>query len=223
MNIGILGTGMVGATLGSKLVEVGHRVRMGSRTESNTRAAAWVAEAGSGGSAGTFADAAAFGDVVLNCTAGTASLEALEMAGGENLAGKILIDLANPLDFSKGMPPSLTVCNTDSLGERIQRAFPEARVVKTLNTVNCSVMVEPSLVPGDHDLFVSGDDPAARAQVVEWLGEWFGWPRENIIDLGGIATARGTEMILPLWVGLMGALGTATFNWRVVRAMVPAS
>lgn len=226
MRIGILGTGVVGATLGGKLVAGGHDVRMGSRTAGNARAVAWVAEAGSGaGSAseGTFADAASFGEVVLNCTAGAASLAALELAGHGNLAGKILIDVANPLDFSRGMPPSLTVCNTDSLGEQIQRAVPEARVVKTLNTLNCLIMADPTLVPGDHDVFVSGNDPAARASVAGYLQDWFGWPASSIIDLGDITSARGTEMILPLWVQLMGTLGTATFNWHVARAAVPAA
>lgn len=226
MRIGILGTGVVGATLGGKLVAGGHDVRMGSRTAGNARAVAWVAEAGSGaGSAseGTFADAASFGEVVLNCTAGAASLAALEQAGHGNLAGKILIDVANPLDFSRGMPPSLTVCNTDSLGEQIQRAVPEARVVKTLNTLNCLIMADPTLVPGDHDVFVSGNDPAARASVAGYLQDWFGWPASSIIDLGDITSARGTEMILPLWVQLMGTLGTATFNWHVARAAVPAA
>jgi 8-hydroxy-5-deazaflavin:NADPH oxidoreductase len=140
MKLAVLGTGIVGATIASKLVALGHEVRMGSRTTGNERAVAWAEEAGAGASEGTFADAATFGEVVFNCTAGTASLEALSAAGEENLAGKVLVDVANPLDFSQGMPPTLAVCNTDSLGEQIQRAFPDARVVKTLNTVNAEVM-----------------------------------------------------------------------------------
>ncbi len=137
-------------------------------------------------------------------------------AGAANLKSKVLVDISNPLDFSKGMPPTLTVCNSDSLGEQIQRAFPDTRVVKTLNTVNCRVMADPGLVPGEHDLFLSGNDPAAKAQVAEYLGAWFGWKRDNLIDLGDITTARGAEMMLPIWVRLWGALGTADFNWRVV-------
>jgi predicted dinucleotide-binding enzyme len=114
------------------------------------------------------------------------------------------------------MPPSLTVCNTDSLGEQIQRAFPAARVVKALNTVNAQVMVDPAGVGGgDHDLFVCGDDAEAKRQVTDWLGEWFGW--RNVVDLGDISTARGTEMLLPLWVRLWAALGTPRFNLKVVR------
>ena len=221
MKIAILGTGIVGATLGRRLTRGGHEVRMGSRTAGNPRAVEWVESIGPNASEGTFADAAAFGEVALNCTAGMASLQALESAGRENLRGKILIDLSNPLDFSKGMPPSLTVCNTDSLGEMIQRALPEVKVVKTLNTLNCQIMAHPELVPGDHNVFVSGNDPEARGQVAEWLESWFGWPERNIIDLGDITTARGTEMILPLWIRLIGALGTATFNWHVVVGEKP--
>ena len=217
MRIGVLGTGMVGRTIGGKLVEGGHEVRMGSRTSDSEDARKWSAAAGGGASHGTFASAAAFGDVVFNCTAGTASLSALEMAGPENLAGKILIELANPLDFSQGMPPTLTVCNSDSLGERIQRAFPDVRVVKTLNTVNCVVMVNPRLVPGDHNLFLSGNDHDAKVQVTAWLGEWFGWKRECLVDLGDITSARGPEMLLPLWVRLYGTFKDPHFNFHVVR------
>jgi 8-hydroxy-5-deazaflavin:NADPH oxidoreductase len=217
MRIGILGTGIVGRTIGTRLVGAGHAVCMGSRTADNARAAEWLAGASWGASIGTFADAARHGDVAFNCTAGAASLEALEMAGSDNLRGKILIDVANPLDFSRGMPPSLTVCNDDSLAEQIQRAYPETRVVKALSTMNCAVMVEPSLVPGDHNVFLSGEDGQAKAQVADWLGAWFGWPRGNIIDLGGIETARGVEMILPLWLRIMGKLQSGRFNFHVVK------
>lgn len=216
MKIGVLGTGIVGTTLGTRLVSAGHSVMMGSRDPDNPKAAQWVSSARGDARQGTFADAARFGEVILNCTAGTASLHALELAGAQNLAGKVLIDVSNPLDFSKGMPPTLTVCNSDSLGEQIQRAFPHTRVVKTLNTVNCRVMADPGLVPGEHNLFLSGDDPAAKAQVAEYLGAWFGWKRDDLIDLGDITTARGAEMMLPIWVRLWGVLGTADFNWRVV-------
>jgi predicted dinucleotide-binding enzyme len=216
MKIGILGTGVVGATLGDALVSGGHEVRMGSRTADNPKALGWADAASSGASVGTFTDAARFGDVVLNCTAGTASLDALEAAGREPLAGKILIDVANPLDFSAGMPPTLTPCNTDSLGEQIQRAFPDVRVVKALNTVNCEVMVSPGLVPGVHHLFICGNDGGSKARVRELLAAWFGWKPANVIDLGDITSARGTEMLLPLWIRLMGVLGTPHFNFHVV-------
>ena len=154
--------------------------------------------------------------MVFNATAGGASLDALRMAGAANLAGKVLVDVANPLDFSKGMPPSLTVCNTDSLGERIQAAFPDARVVKTLNTVNTTVMVDPQGVAGgDHHLFVCGNDANAKASVTTLLRDEFGWT--HIIDLGDITAARGTEMYLAIWIRLMGTLGTPRFNIRVMR------
>ena len=216
MRIGVLGTGMVGRAIATKLVALGHEVMMGSRTADSETAAEWVASAGSGGSQGTFADAAAFGELVFNCTAGTASLEALEMAGAENLAGKTLVDVANPLDFSQGMPPRLFICNTDSLAEQIQRAFPDARVVKTLNTVNCEVMVDPARVPGEHDVFVCGNDETAKAEVVELLRS-FGWWVENIVDLGDISAARGTEAYLLLWLRLRGAFQTGHLNIKVLR------
>jgi len=213
MRIAILGTGMVGKTIGDKLVSIGHEVRMGSR--SSDKAAAWSNEAGRGASHGTFADAAAFGEIAFNCTAGTGSLEALEAAGRENLAGKILLDVSNPLDFSKGRPPTLSISNTDSLGEAIQRQLPDVRVVKTLNTMNCRVMVDAARVPGDHDVFVAGNDPDARAQVSRWLKEWFGWKAP--IDLGDITASRGLEMWLPLWLRLMGSLKTGDFNVKIAR------
>jgi hypothetical protein len=216
MRIGVLGTGMVGQTIGTRLVGLGYEVVMGSRTADNAKAAEWVRGADVGASQGTFADAAAFGELNLNCTAGSATLEALALAGAENLAGKVLVDIANPLDFSKGFPPSLFVCNTDSLAERIQHAFPDARVVKSLNTMNCEVMVDPSKVPGDHDVFLSGDDEDAKAQVAELL-ESFGWAKGQIVDLGDLTTARGAEMYLPLWLDVMRAVGTGHFNIKVVR------
>ncbi len=203
MRIAVLGTGMVGKTIATKLVGLGHDVMMGSRTADHEGAAEWVASAEKGASQGTFADAAAFGELVFNCTAGAASLDALAMAGSENLAGKTLVDVSNPLDFSQGMPPTLFVMSTDSLGERIQRAFADARVVKMLNTVNHEVMVDPAKVPGEHDVFICGNDDAAKAEVVELLRS-FGWPAEHIIDLGDISAARGTEAYLRLWLRLRG-------------------
>jgi len=148
-------------------------------------------------------------------TAGAGSLDALRSAGASALRGKVLIDIANPLDFSKGMPPTLFVSNDDSLGETIQRTFPEAKVVKALNTVNANVMVNPGRVPGDHDVFVSGNDTGAKAQVIRLLKDEFGW--KSVIDLGDITTARGTESYLHLWLRLYGALQTADFNIHVLR------
>ena len=202
MRIGILGTGVVGSTLAAKLRELGHDVQVGSRD-------------GSKGD-GSFADVAAQGELLFNCTAGVNSLEALEMAGEEALRGKVLVDVANPLDFSQGFPPRLSVCNDDSLGEQIQRRFPETRVVKTLNTVGAPVMVNPTAVPGEHSLFVAGDDAAAKDQVVDLL-ESIGWPRDRVLDLGGIEASRGVEMYLPLWLSLFGRHGSALLNINVVH------
>jgi 8-hydroxy-5-deazaflavin:NADPH oxidoreductase len=215
MKIAVLGTGIVGNTIATKLIQLGHEVKMGSRTANNEKAAEWVKANTSKASQGTFADAAAFGEIIFNCTQGLASLDALKLAGAQNLKGKILIDLANALDASKGMPPSLAVCNTDSLGEQIQREFPEAKVVKTLNTMNCKVMVNPSLVSGDHDIFMSGNDPEAKARVEDILKNWFGW--KIVIDLGDITTARGTEMLLPIWLRLWGTFKTPNFNFKIVK------
>jgi predicted dinucleotide-binding enzyme len=216
MKIGVFGTGMVGRAIGTKLVELGHDVLMGSRSADNERAAEWVASAGAGARQGTFADAAAHGELLFNCTAGEASLEAIGSARRGDLEGKILVDVSNPLDHSRGMPPGLFTSTFDSLGEQIQRAHPDTRVVKTLNTVNCEVMVDPGKVPGEHDVFVCGNDEAAKAQVVELLRS-FGWPAEHVLDLGDITTARGTEAYLMLWIRLWGALQTGHFNVRVVR------
>jgi len=202
MRIAVLGTGVVGQTLAGKLRELGHEVAIGSRTEGEDKR--------------TFADAAAFGEVVINATNGAVALEVLAAAGAENLAGKVLIDVTNPLDFSRGMPPTLRVCNDDSLGEQIQRAYPDARVVKTLNTVTASLMVDPGSIPGEHTMFVSGDDEAAKAQAAELL-ESFGWPSAAIVDLGDIGGARAQEMYLPLWLRLYRAFETPVVNIHVVK------
>lgn len=215
MKIGVLGTGIVGRTIGAKLVELGHTVMMGARSAGNDTAATWAAQAGPRALHGDFSEAAAFGEILFNCTSGAGSLAALQQAGADNLKGKVLIDISNPLDFSRGMPPSLFVCNTDSLGQQIQRAFPEARVVKSLNTVNWKLMVNAALLPGDHFVFVSGNDADAKAQVTSILKEWFDW--QTVIDLGDITTARAAEMMLPIWINLMGQLGTSLFNFKIVR------
>ena len=209
MKIGILGTGVVGKAIGTKLVQLGHSVKMGSRTANNEKAADWVKTGGATASQGTFADAASYGEILFNCTSGMAALEALKLAGAVNMNAKILIDISNPLDFSKGMPPTLTVCNSDSLGEQIQRTYPAVKVVKTLNTMNCNIMVNPSLVPGNHDAFISGNDADAKAKVTDILKNWFGW--KSVIDIGDITTARGTEMLLPIWIRLMGAFREPEF------------
>jgi predicted dinucleotide-binding enzyme len=215
MKIGILGTGMVGETLASKLVELGHDVMMGARSRDNKNALAWQKKAGKKAKAGTFADSAHFGELLMNCTSGAHSLEALRLIDAKDLAGKVLIDVANPLDGSRGMPPVLSICNTDSLGESIQREYPEARVVKTLNTVNCKVMVDPKRVPEDHAIFICGNDQDAKEAALKLLSE-FGW--KNPIDLGDITNSRATEQLMPIWIRLWGRFGTADFNFKIVKA-----
>ncbi|REJ81759.1 MAG: NADP oxidoreductase [Bacteroidetes bacterium] len=215
MNIGILGTGNVGRAIGSHLIQRKHKVKLGSRTTNNEKAIRWTKENGSHASHGTFSDAASFGEIIFNCTLGMSSLEALRQAGKSHLDGKILVDVSNPLDFSKGMPPSLSVCNTDSLGERIQQAFPELKVVKTLNTMNSKIMVNPSMIKGKHCVFVSGNDESAKRIVKDMLKADFDW--KEIIDLGDISTCRGTEMLLPLWLRVNDKLGSAEFNFSIVH------
>ncbi|MPZ28143.1 MAG: NADP oxidoreductase [Micromonosporaceae bacterium] len=217
MKIGMLGSGRVGRTIASRLVELGHDVVVGARDPDSPRAAGWAAEHPAG-RAGAFRDAASHGEVVVNATAGTASLAALAVAGSDSLAGKVLVDVANPLDFTRGSGRGpLAVTNDDSLAEQIQRAYPAVRVVKALNTVTADVMVRPELLPGPHTLFMAGDEPAAKQVVVGLLGE-LGWPAGDILDLGGIQAARGMEMYLPLWLSMMGALGTTIFNVHLVRS-----
>lgn len=229
MKIAVLGTGMVGRALAGRLAGLGHDVVIGTRDVEQTLArsepdnnfghppyADWR-QANPAVRLVPFPEAGAHGELVVNATAGTASLDALAAVRSENLAGKVLVDLALPLDFSQGMPPRLTVANTGSLGEQIQRAYPEAHVVKALNTVFVNVMIDPARLPGRHNIFVAGDDAGAKKTVMDLLGE-FGWPEEAIVDLGGIQAARATEMYMRLYFTLVGALDTFEFNIALVRA-----
>ena len=205
MKIAILGTGMVGNALGTKLVQVGHEVTMGSRSANNEAAKKWAASLGERAHTATFRAAAAFGELVISCTGSMHSMEALESVGAEPLRNKILIDVSNPLQQDTDGSTILGFCNTDSLGERIQKAFPATRVV-------------PTRVPGDHNLFICGNDAAAKKEVTKYLSEWFGWKAENIIDLGDITFSRGTEMMMPLWLRLFqGVIGHPHFNYHIVR------
>ena len=226
MNIAVLGTGMVGQAVAAKLADLGHEVTIGTRDPAATLArtepdgmgnppfSAWHADHPSVRLA-TFAEAAGQAELVVNATNGGVSVEVLHQAGAANLAGKVLLDIANPLDFSQGFPPTLFVKDTDSLAERIQRAFPDARVVKSLNTMTAELMVEPGRVAGgDHSVFVSGDDDTAKKTVVELL---YSLGHTDVIDVGDLSTARGTELLLPIWVRLMGALGTPYFNFKIAR------
>ncbi|MER5776662.1 NAD(P)-binding domain-containing protein [Streptomyces sp. NPDC002039] len=219
MRYAVLGTGTVGRTIAGRLLDLGHEVVIGTRVPEATRQRAEFADGRL--PVATFAQAASEGETLINATNGLASVAALREAGAADLDGRILIDVANPLDFAEGFPPRLDVVNDDSLGEMLQRTFPGLRVVKTLNTMNCRIMVDPARVPGDHQVFLSGEDPEAKRVVRELLHS-FGWPDARILDLGGIETARGTEMLLPLWLRLMGTLGHADFNFRVEAAEVGA-
>jgi predicted dinucleotide-binding enzyme len=216
MKVAILGTGVVGRTLGTGLIGCGHQVLMGGRTSPHDGADAWAAEAGERASAGTFADAAQFGDLVVNATAGVHSVEVFATLA-ESLDGAVVVDVANPLDFSAGFPPRLSVLGDDSLAEQIQRTVPRARVVKALNTVTASVMVAPHSLPEQTDLMIAGDDVDAKAEVLALLAD-LGWPAERVRDLGHLAMARGSEMYLMLWLSLMGEIGSPEFNVRIVAA-----
>ena len=227
MKIGILGTGSVGQAMGGGLMQIGHDVMIGTRDVAKTLArtapdgmgnpplSAWYKE-NPKAQLGTFAQAAAHGAMVVNATNGFAALDILKSAGEANLNGKTLIDISNPLDFSKGMPPTLFVKDTDSLAEQIQRAYPRVNVVKTLNTMTARLMTNPGqLAGGNHTVFVSGNDVAAKGEVTELLKS-FGW--RDIIDIGDITTARGTEMLMPIWIRLMmGPLQTPMFNFKIER------
>lgn len=213
--IGLLGTGDVAKQLGRKLVELGHEVRLGSRTAGNENASEWKEAVGDKGNVVSFADAASFADdVVLFCAMGTAATDILEAVGKEALAGKVLIDVSNPLDFSKGFPPSLSISNTDSLAEQLQAALPKTKVVKTLNMMSNPVMVNPGLLPEPTDVLLCGDDVGAKKKATELLAS-FGW--ERITDLGDITNARGMEAWLLLWTRLFGKLQTPFFNIKIVR------
>jgi predicted dinucleotide-binding enzyme len=218
MQIGVLGTGGVGRAIATRLVSLGHEVKMGSRTADNENAAEWMSASGEGASQGTFADAAAVGELVFNCTSGSASLAALEQAGADNLSGKVVVDVSNPLAFTEGVPfpTGLFTDTTQSLAERIQDAFPAGRVVKTLNTINSDVQVDPTKLAGEHDVFVAGNDEAAKSEVKTLL-ESFGWPPERIVDLGDLTGARGMELYVVLWLRLFTTQGTPAVNIHVVR------
>jgi 8-hydroxy-5-deazaflavin:NADPH oxidoreductase len=222
MKVAIIGSGIVGQTLGKKLVELGHDVVLGTRDPNKLDEAKgwagslsdWLTTVGTKATVATFAAAAAQGEIVINATHGMASLTALQTAGAENLQGKILIDVANELDFSQGMPPKSLAADTTSLGEKIQATFPNTKVVKTLNTMNCAVMVNPKqIADGNHTVFMSGNDADAKAKVTELL-QSFGWT--DIFDLGDITSARGTEMMMPIWLRAFGKLGNVPYNFKIV-------
>jgi hypothetical protein len=206
VNVGVLGTGDVGRALARAFVTLGHDVKMGARDASNEKAAAWARDAGPRGSTGPFADAAAFGDLLVLATLGVANRSALEMAGAANFRGKILIDTTNPLDFSGGMPPRLAVSGSDSGGEQVQRQLPEARVVKAFNTVGNAFMFRPEFPGGPPDMFIAGNDDTAKKEVTALLKE-FGW---GVVDVGGIETSRYLEAMCMVWV--LSAMRSGSWN-----------
>jgi predicted dinucleotide-binding enzyme len=212
MKMGVLGSGMVAQGLSARLAELGHEVMIGTRQAEKLRG--WQSS-NQKVAIGSFAETAAHGEMLFNATSGEGSLNALLLAGERNLAGKVLVDVSNPLDFSNGFPPSLAVFGSDSLAEQIQRAFPAARVVKTLNTVTARVMTHPlEVANGDHHVFVSSDDMDAKMQVMELLRS-FGWI--HIFDLGDLSTARGTEAYILLWVRLYGSMNTGMINIKIMK------
>lgn len=227
MKITIIGSGVVGQTLAAAFHSQGHEVWMATRNPDETANrtvedpqigvsfAHWHTE-NPGVTLVSFGQVPDGSDVLVNATGGMVSIDALEQVGIEKIGSKILLDVANPLDFSQGFPPTLAYCNTDSLGERIQQRFPRAKVVKALNTVNFKVMVQPDMVPGPHNLFMCGDDPGAKEMVLGLLAS-LGWPRGRVLDLGGIGAARGTEMLMPLWLGLMVQMGSPIMNFEIRR------
>lgn len=232
MKIAVFGTGIVGQVIAARLTGLGHSITIGTRDVAKTLArtqkdpygnppfSEWYQKQAGSIKLGEFSEAAASAEVIFNCTMGLASIEALKLAGTSNVKGKIVIDIANPLDFSNGMPPSLSPVNTDSLGELIQRTFPEVKVVKTLNTMNCFLMINPALLAEDHHVFVSGNDADAKATTRSLLNS-FGWKDSTIIDLGDITTSRGTEQLLPIWIRLYGTLQSPMFNFKIVTGQAP--
>jgi predicted dinucleotide-binding enzyme len=219
MNIGVLGTGTVGEAIATALTKRGHNVKMGSRTANNEKAIAWVEKLNGHASQGNFDDAAAFGEMIFICLNGSHALDAIRSIEKENLDGKIVIDITNPLDFSKGMPPQILegLGNSNSLGEEIQKALPDSYVVKTLNTVNYKLMIDAREVnKGDHHLFVCGNNADAKNRVKHFLVDNFHWKADHLIDLGNIEAARAVEAIVPFWVLVYRSIGTPLFNFKIV-------
>ena len=214
MNIGIFGTGQVAKQLAGAWRQRGHAVMIGGRSAQREETRQWADAHDI--RYGTFEETASFGQTLVNCTAGMHSLDALAQTNEDDMRDKVLLDVSNPLDFSRGFPPTLGIVNDDSLGERIQTRWPQLHVVKVLSTVANTVMVDPSIVPGPHTLLMCGDDDEAKSTVSRWLADDFGW--RDILDLGDITQARGMEAYLLLWVRLYGAIGHDRFNIHISRA-----
>jgi hypothetical protein len=212
MKVGVLGTGDVGKALGKALVTLGHEVKMGAREATNDKALAWAREMGPKASAGTFADAVAFGDLIVLATLGMANASVVESAGADGFSGKVVIDATNPLDFSGGMPPKLALAGNDSGGEQVQRLLPKAHVVKAFNTVGNAFMFRPDFPGGPPDMFIAGDDEGAKQTVSALLGD-FGW---GVVDVGGIESSRYLEGMCLVWV----IAGARSKNWNQAFKML---
>lgn len=216
MKYAVLGTGMVGHSLATKLVTLGHEVRMGARSADNAKAASWAQENGALAGSGAYSEVAQWADRVIFAVNGARILEVADALADADVSEKTLLDVTNPLDTSNGMPPTLIpeLSNTTSAGEQLQIRLPSAKVVKSLNTMNHLLMVDPNRLPGEHDVFLCGDDASSKADVIQLLNE-FGWG--DPIDLGPLAAARGMEGMMPFWLRLWSVVGSSDFNYRIVR------
>ena len=214
MRVGVLGSGGVGRVLARGFADAGHDVRIGSRNSKNAELDEWRAQTGARVPTATFREAAQHGEVVVLAVLGSAVDSVLDLAGPEAFAEKLVLDATNALDFSHGMPPGLFVGLTDSLGERIQRRLPTARVVKCFNTVPNALMVHPKLPVGPLEMLICGNDAAAKKQTTEILRS-FGWA--GAIDVGGIESSRWLEALVPLWVRVGASLGTFRHVFLVAR------
>ncbi|MEV5961496.1 NAD(P)-binding domain-containing protein [Kribbella sp. NPDC051952] len=212
--VGVLGTGQVGLTLAGRLAALGYTVTVGARTSDS--ASLHPAAELPGVRTGSFADAARAADLIINATNGMHSQAALGLAGEEALADKTILDVSNALEPVEGGFPRPIATTDDSVGQRLQAAFPRSRVVKSLCTMNCKVMADPSLVPGDHVVFLSGDDQTAKSEVQDLLAA-MGWRPVQMIDLGGIDTAAGQELLMSIWMRVTIARGpdAPRFNWAI--------
>ncbi len=220
MKISVLGTGMVGQTIATKLASVGHEVKVGSRDANNPKAKEWTKKLAKV-SLGTFEESAAFGELIFNCTLGSATMHAMELAGEKNLGSKIIIDTSNALEFSSSGEASLFVCNKDSLAEQIQKHYPKTKVVKTLNTLTADLMVNPSSLPGKHHLFLASNHEDAKKNVIILLHDAFGWSEDSFIDLGDITGARAAEMMVMVWIRVWNHFQSPIFNFAVVSPPHP--
>ena len=211
--VGVLGTGEVGRRLAAGFRARDHDVMIGSRDPGKPDLREWLSDEGAGIEVGTFAQAAAHGEFLVLSVLGSAAEEAIAEAGRENFTGKVVIDAMNPLDFSGGFPPKLSISGEDSLGERVQRALPDARVVKAFNTIGSPYFVDPSFGEGPPTMLIAGDDEEAKRTVGDVLAD-FGW--SHVVDIGGIEGSRELEAICIAWVKIGGQRGSWDHGFRLL-------